>query len=52
MKQLTISERERDFLRSIVEYFSESLTTQNYVTTKKGYKFTEEEMIKLEDKLK
>lgn len=52
MKRITITERERDFLDSIVEFFAERKTTQSYVITRKGFKFKDIEMIILQDKLK
>jgi hypothetical protein len=52
MKNLTITERERDFLTSIIEYFEESDLRQDRTTTRKGYKFTKKEMADLQEKLK
>lgn len=52
MKNITITERERDFLSSILEYFQERGGSQPYVITRKKYKFTDEEMNQLQDKLK
>lgn len=48
---LILTVREKDFLKSIIEYFAES-NSQGYVKTRKGYKFSNEEMDKLWDKLK
>lgn len=52
MKNIILSERERDFLKSIIDYFRESHLTYGYTKTIKGYKFKYEEMDKLQDKLK
>jgi len=38
MKELKITERERDFLKAIIDYFEESNLTNNYTITRKGYK--------------
>ncbi len=51
MKNITITEREKDFLKSIIEYFEECNLTNDYTKTRKGYNFTKEEMIKLQEKL-
>jgi len=52
MKNIIITERERDFLSSIVEYFEESDLSQDRTLTRKGYKFTKKEMADLQEKLK
>lgn len=52
MITIKINERERDFLRCIVEYFQDRDGTQPYVITRKKYKFTDEEMNKLRELLK
>jgi len=52
MKNITITERERDFLKAIIEYFEESNLTNDYTETRKGYKFTKKEMEYLQEKLK
>ncbi len=51
-KMIIISERERDFLNGIIEYFEESDLINDYTKTRKGYKFTKEEMAKLQENLK
>lgn len=51
MITITLTERERDFLKSIIEYFEESDLTNDYTKTRKGYKFTKTEMNFLQNKL-
>jgi len=52
MKQIKITERERDFLDSIIEYFGDhSASAEGYIVTRKGYKFRTEEINKLQEKL-
>ena len=52
MKTIKITERERDFLKSIIEYFEESPLDNDYTITRKGYKFTKKEMGALQEILK
>ena len=51
MINITITAREKDFLKSVIEYFEECDLTNGYTKTRKGYKFTKEEMGKLQEKL-
>ncbi len=52
MKTIIITERERDFLEAITEYFlSESQIMGVPITTRKGYKIKEEEIKKLQEKV-
>ncbi|KKL29018.1 hypothetical protein LCGC14_2369320 [marine sediment metagenome] len=51
MKNINLTERERDFLISITEYFEESNLINDYTITRKGYKFTKNEMEKLQNKM-
>ena len=52
MKNITITAREEDFLKSIIEYFEESNLDNDYTITRKGYKFHKKEMEELQEKLK
>ena len=50
MKRVKLTERERDFLFSMC-YSSNGATTTGYVITNKKNKFTDEEQMKLMEKL-
>lgn len=51
MKTIKLTEREKDFLISAIEYFEESDLKNDYTSTRKGYKFTKKEMAILHIKL-